>query len=75
MAKIGIKTALERRRVKQIYQKYRQNKWQRLFHHFQLCLLHYRTKQRLEEFQSDFLKKLFFTDLSMKMITDIDYSV
>ena len=68
MAKIGIKTALERRRVKQIYQKYRQNKWQRLFHHFQLCLLHYRTKQRLEEFFSEkfrgisigFFKKIIF---------------
>ena len=67
-AKICIKTDLERRRVKQIYQKYRQNKWQRLSNWFQLRLLHYRSKQRLENFFSEkfrefsigFFKKIIF---------------
>ena len=68
IAKICIKTDLERRRVKQIYQKYRQNKWQRLSNYFQLRLLHYRSKQRLENFFSEkfrefsigFLTKIIF---------------
>ena len=68
IAKICIKTDLERRRVKQIYQKYRQNKWQRLSNYFQLRLLHYRSKQRLENFFSEkfrefsigFFKKIIF---------------
>ena len=46
MAKICLKTALERRRVKQMSQKYLQNKQQPIFNPIQLCLLRYRTRKR-----------------------------
>ena len=50
MAKIGIKTALERRRVKQMSKKYLQNKQKTIINQLQLCLLRYRSKKKIEEF-------------------------
>ena len=77
IAKICIKTDLERRRVKQIYQKYHQKNRHYTYNQFWGFLLHYLSMKKIGEFfsekiWSDFLKKFIFTDLDLKMTAHID---